>query len=160
VQALGKLFQSMGEGLANKAPYMLGKGLGMRTVPIQYSRSSDRHEIGVKVADLLEFKTKAITTPGRKDPVVSTGILDSYGDRFIHAETVVHKLDDKTIQRSWDLTGRQANQADFALDSKRVARGGIGWGCWSAHQELGDKRPYPEQMTGHDCCDGEPKKKG
>jgi hypothetical protein len=160
VAALGKLFAWMGAGVGMKAPFLLGKGLGMRTVPMQYSRSTDRREVGVSVPGLLEFKTRAIVNPGRSEPVTSSGILDSYGDRFVHAEALVHKLDDQTISRSFDLAGRQANQADFALDSKRVARGGIGWGCWSAHADLGDKRPYADPKDGgHACCDGESKAK-
>jgi len=158
VAALGKLFTWMGAGVGGKAPFLLGQGLGMRTVLMRYTLSANRHELGVSVPGILELQTRAIVNPGRKEPVTSTGILDSYGDGFRHAEALVHKLDDKTINRSFDLAGRQANQAEFTLDSTRVAKGGIGWGCWSAHEELGDKRPYAEPSDGgHPCCDGEAK---
>jgi hypothetical protein len=154
VAALGKWFESCVAGLGSKTPYLVGKALGMRKVPVRFHRSADRRELGVTIPGVLELQTRAIVNPGRSEPVVSTNILDSYGDRFVHAEAPVHKLDDPAIGRSFDLAGRQANQADFVLDAARVARGGIGWGCWSAHDALGDKRPYPEQQIGHSCCDG------
>lgn len=145
--ALQKLMVQNVGALGPKAKYLAGDFLGFRKVPMTYTISADRREYGVTVPGVLTFSTRAITNPGRTEPVVSTGVLDSYGDRFVHAETLVHKLDDAKIQHSWDLAGRQANQADFVVGSTRVAAGGIGWGCWSAHAELGDTAPYPETQT-------------
>ncbi|MFY9344725.1 MAG: DUF1326 domain-containing protein [Planctomycetota bacterium] len=154
VEALGKWFEACVAGLGSKTPFLVGQALGMRKVPLRFARSADRREIGFTIPGVLEVQTRAIVNPGRSEPVVSTGILDSYGDRFVHAEALVHKLDDPAIGRSFDLAGRQANQADFVLDAARVAKGGIGWGCWSAHDALGDKKPYPEQQIGHPASDG------
>jgi len=67
----------------------------------------------------------------------------------VHADCLAHKYSDAQAGYSWDLTGRQCNQADFVLDSAKLARGGIGWGCWTAHSDFGDGEKYGEQMLGH-----------
>ncbi len=128
-----------------KAKHLAGNLVGMRNVPIAYTVSPDKTEYGVIIPGILEFKTRSIFNPGQKTPVVSTGIMDAFGDRFVHADCLVHKYKDASINYEWDLTGRQSNQADFVLDNARVAQGGIGWGCWTSHVDFGDKGKYAEQ---------------
>ena len=128
-----------------KAPYLAGTMLGMRNVPIQYTVSANRKEYAVTIPGILDFKTAAIINPGQKNPVVSTGVMDAFGDRFVHADCLVHKYKDATINYAWDLTGRQCNFADFVLDNARMAKGGIGWGCWTSHVDFGDRGKYAEQ---------------
>ena len=128
-----------------KAQHLAGKFVGMRNVPIAYTVSPDKKEYGVTIPGILEFKTRAITNPGQKNPVVSTGIMDAFGDRFVHSECLVHTYKDETIHYEWDLTGRQSNQAEFVVNEARVAQGGIGWGCWTSHVDFGDKGKYAEQ---------------
>jgi hypothetical protein len=130
-----------------KAAHLAGKFVGMRKVPITYTK--DGGEWSTTIPGILELRTRAIYNPGRKNPAMSTGILDAFGDRFVHADCLVHKLHDAETGYQWDLTGRQCNQADFVLDRERIAKGGIGWGCWTAHADLGDKEPYGEQLIGH-----------
>ena len=137
------------KGMGSKSQYLVGKFAGLRQVPVVYKASPDHREISGTIPGILEFKTRSIVLPGHTEPVMSTGIFDDYGDRFIHAEAVANTYKDPTIGRSFDLTGRQANQADFAIDSIRAQKGGLGWGCWSAHPELGSKEKYQEKSIDH-----------
>ena len=137
------------KGMGSKAPYLAGKFAGMRKVPITYSVSTMRDAYAVTIPGILELKTRAIVNPGHAKPVVSTGIMDAFGDRFTHAETVAHKYKDDTIKYEWDLAGRQSNFADFVLNNERMAQGGIGWGCWTSHVDFGDKAKYQEQYKDH-----------
>jgi hypothetical protein len=82
--------------------------------------------------------------------VVTTGIFDDYGDRFVHAEALVHKYGDSQLGYSFDLSGRQANQTPFVLKASVAEKGGLGWGCYSGHAELGNKDKYAEQIVGDD----------
>jgi hypothetical protein len=146
VAALGSW---LGAGVAAwgaKAPYLAGDFRGLREVPMTTRVSSDRREYAVSIPGILEFQTRAIVNPGQREPVVSTGIMDAFGDRFVHSDALLHTYADATLGASWDLTGRQSNQADFAVDAARVAQGGIGWGCWTAHSDFGDGAPYGEQQ--------------
>jgi len=43
------------------------------------SVSAERHEYDAAVPGILELKTRAHFNPGRSEPVVSTGIMDSFG---------------------------------------------------------------------------------
>ena len=133
------------KGMGDKAPYLAGKFVGMRQVPIDYVVSKDRTEYGVTIPGILDFRTRAIVNPGQKKPVVSTGIMDAFGDQFTHAECLKHTYKDATINYEWELTGRQSNFAEFVLDDARMAKGGIGWGCWTSHVDFGDKGKYAEQ---------------
>lgn len=157
VQALRAMFDESLKPLGKKLPYLVGKVLAIQSVPMTYHVSADRREHHATIPGILEVKTRAIILPGHRKPVVSTGIFDEFGDQFIHAEPLVHTYRDPTVGREWDLAGRQANQADFALNPKRVARGGIGWGCWSAHADFGSREKYPEQIIGGEhhgsCCE-------
>ena len=110
-------------------------------VPMTTRVSRDKHEYDVSIPGILDLQTRAIVNPGRTEPVMSTGIMDAFGDRFVHSDTPRHTYSDPTLGTEWDLTGRQSNQAEFALDSARVAQGGIGWGCWTAHSDFGDEAP-------------------
>jgi hypothetical protein len=149
VGALQQMLNDTVKAWGAKAPYLAGKFVGLRKVPMTVAVSADKNEYDVEVPGILTLKTKAIYNPGHKEPVVSTGIMDAFGDRFVHSDTLVHKYDDKSIGYSWDLTGRQSNQATFTLNQKRVDQGGIGWGCWSAHAAFGDTEKYGEQLIGH-----------
>jgi hypothetical protein len=134
----------------DKAKHLAGKFVGMRKVPIAYEVSADRRSYGVTIPGILEFKTKAHVNPGQTEPVKSTGIMDAFGDSFVHADCLTHTYKDSTINYEWDLTGRQCNQADFVLNPERVAKGGIGWGCWTSHVDFGSTGKYGEQMVEHD----------
>lgn len=149
VAALKAMFDDDVKKAGPKAPYLVGKMLGMRKVPVTYEISKDKREYGVVIPGVLEFRTRSIILPGHTEPVTSTGIFDDFGDRFIHADCLVHKYNDAETKYSWDLSGRQANQADFTLTSTQAEKGGIGWSCWSAHADFGSKDPY-EEKTGDD----------
>jgi hypothetical protein len=149
MQALQEFLGAGAEALGDKAPYIAGKAEGLRQVPMAYTISADRRDHNFRIPGILELKTRSIILPGRTKPVVSEGIFDDFGDRFIHAESLTHTYEDKQIKHTWDLTGRQANQADFTLSGERVAKGGIGWACWSAHAALGSKGKYQEELIGH-----------
>jgi hypothetical protein len=132
-----------------KARHLAGEFKGVKRVPITYAISSDRKEWAATIPGILELRTRAIVNPGHSDPVVSTGIMDAFGDRFVHADPIAHKYHDDALKYHWDLTGRQANQAEFVLTPERVAKGGIGWGCWTAHSDYNDTGKYQEQMIEH-----------
>jgi hypothetical protein len=129
-----------------KADYLAGTFKGMSKASIRYTVSADKRDYNCSIdgGKTLDIQTRSIVLPGHQEPARLTGIFDAFGDSFVQAECLSHLY--KGSEYSWDLTGRQCNQADFVLNNARVARGGIGWACWSAHQDLGDKSPYPEQM--------------
>jgi hypothetical protein len=152
-EAQMKAFQGMLEGavkaMGPKAPYLAGKFAGVRNVPITYTVSADKSEYGVMIPGILELRTRSIVNPGQKNPVVSTGIMDAFGDRFVHSDCLVHKYKDTTLNYEWDLSGRQSNQAEFVLNNAIMAKGGIGWGCWTSHVDFGDKGKYGEEYRDH-----------
>jgi hypothetical protein len=131
-----------------KAEYLAGTFKGLRKAPVAYTVSADKRDYSCAIdgGKILEIRTRSIILPGHTEPARLTGIFDAFGDTFVQAECLSHKYNDAETHYSWDLTGRQCNQADFVLNNARLARGGIGWACWSAHENLGDKSPYPEQM--------------
>ena len=145
MKAFLKMLDGNVKAMGRKAPYLAGKLVGMRKVPIKYTVSPNRDEYSVVIPDILELRTRAIVNPGQSKPVVSTGIMDAFGDKFVHADCVSHKYKDASINYEWDLTGRQSNFADFVLNNERVAQGGIGWGCWTSHVDFGDRDKYQEQ---------------
>lgn len=149
VKALGDWLGAGVKAFGPKADYLAGKFVGLRQVPIEYTVSADRLSYDCVIPGVLELRTRAIFNPGQDRPVVSTGIMDAFGDRFVHADCLAHKYDDRTLGYAWDLTGRQCNQADFVLDSARIARGGVGWGCWTAHADFDDREPYGQQLIEH-----------
>jgi hypothetical protein len=134
------------ESWGPKAEHLAGKLVTVKRVPIRYSISEDKNIYACTIPGILELETAAIYNPGHKTPVVSEGILDAFGDRFVHADCKAHTYHDEALGYSWDLTGRQSNQADFTLTDERVAEGGIGWGCWTAHAEYGDDAKYQEEL--------------
>jgi hypothetical protein len=152
MQALGKMLEDGAKAVGEKGQYLVGQTVGMRKVPIQWTKSSDGRQWTVKIPNILDLQTKSIVLPGRKEPVKSTGIFDDYGDKFIHADCIKHQYNDPSINYSWKLDGKQANQADFTLTSDQVAKGGLTWACWSAHADLGDadKTQYQEKAIGHE----------
>lgn len=131
-----------------KAQFLAGTFKGLRKAPVAYTVSADKREYDCSVDDgkVLDVKTRSIILPGHTEPARLSGIFDAFGDAFVQADCLSHRYNDTASGYSWDLTGRQCNQADFVLNDARVAKGGIGWGCWSAHESLGDTAPYPEQM--------------
>jgi hypothetical protein len=133
-----------------KAKHLAGAFKGVKRVPMTYTVSADRRSYDCVIPGILELKTRAIVNPGHTTPVVSTGIMDAFGDRFVHAEPIAHKYEDKALGYKWDLTGRQANHADFKLTPDRLAKGAIGWGCWTAHSDYDDKGKYVEELKDHD----------
>jgi len=132
-----------------KAKHLAGEFKGVKRVPITYTVSADKRQYDAVIPGILELRTRAIINPGHTAPVVSTGIMDAFGDRFVHADPLVHTYKDAQLKYEWDLSGRQANQADFLLTPDRVAKGAIGWGCWTAHSDYSDKAKYQEQMIEH-----------
>jgi hypothetical protein len=132
-----------------KMQYLAGKDLGVRRVPMTWTKSADGREWRLSMPGILELQTRSIILPGRVEPARSSGIFDDYGDSFIHADTVVHTYNDPSIGYAWNLTGRQANQANFVLNPDRLAKGGIGWGCWSAHSDFDNESEYQERVTEH-----------
>jgi len=149
VKALGDWLGGVVAATGAKAPHLAGTFAGMREVPMTVTASAKKREYGCTIPGILELETRAIVAPGHAEPVMSTGILDSFGDRFVHSDTLVHKYDDRTIGYSWDLTGRQSNQAEFVLTPALAEKGHFGWGCWSAHEDLGDSEPYGEELRAH-----------
>lgn len=147
-KALQDMLTSQVQAWGAKAPHLAGKFLGMRKVPMQYTVSPDKRAYDCVIPGILQFRTRAIVNPGNSEPVMSIGILDSFGNRFVHAEAVAHEFNDAQIKYSWNLTGRQANFAEFVLTPDTKANGG-GWGCWTAHSQYGDKEPYQEQIQEH-----------
>ena len=133
-----------------KAKHLAGAFKGVKRVPMTYTVSADKMEYETRIPGILELRVRGHINPGHKSPAVSTGIMDAFGDRFVHADPLVHKYDDKALGYSWDLSGRQANFAEFVLNPDRVSKGAIGWGCWTAHSEYNDKEPYQEQLLGQE----------
>ncbi len=148
-EAVKGLFEGSIKEYGPKAAHLAGKISGIRKVPIAYSRSADRREWSCTIPGVLELRTRSIVLPGHTTPAVSTGIFDDFGDTLIHADALAHTYSDAKLGAKFDLTGRQSNQAEFVLDSIRAAKGGIGWGCYSGHKDLGSKDPYQEKDAGH-----------
>lgn len=148
-KALGEMLNADVASWGDKAAHLAGKFVGMRKVPISTKVGADGRSCVVTIPGILELETKAIINPGRSEPVRSSGIMDAWGDSFTHMEPVKHTLTDKETGYSWNLSGRQANFAEFHMTPERKAAGG-GWGCWTANAAYGDKGPYEEQLgDGH-----------
>jgi len=147
-KAFGEMLGNDVKALGPKAKYLAGSFKGIKRAPVRVTVSPDKKEYAASIPGVLEFKTRAIYNPGQTQPVVSTGIMDAFGDRFVHSDCVTHTYKDDALGYKWDLTGRQANQAEFRLTPERVAKGGIGWGCWTGH-DFNDPGKYQEQMIEH-----------
>jgi hypothetical protein len=148
-EALGKWLSEGVEALGPKAAFLAGDFKGIRRVPLAYSVSEDGREYTASIPGILELHCKAHVNPGHSDPVVTTGVLDAFGDRFIHADTLAHRYEDPELGYEWDLAGRQSNWCEFSTDSEEAKRGG-GWGCWTAHSSFGDAGQYQEEMVQDD----------
>lgn len=129
-----------------KARHLAGEFKGVKRVPLRYEIGANDRTYLASIPGILDFKASAHINPGHTEPVVSTGIMDAFGDRFIHADCETHIYKDAALKYDWNLNGRQANFARFTLTPDRVARGAIGWGCWTAHSEFKDGEPYQEQL--------------
>lgn len=149
LRALTGLLEAGVKALGGRARHLAGSALGIRQAPITYEITADGRGHNARIPGILDLKTRSIILPGRTNPAVSSGIFDDYGDQFVHADCLAHRYHDSRIRRGWDLTARQANQADFTLNPERLAAGGIGWGCWSAHADFGSTERYQEQLIGH-----------
>lgn len=137
------------------AAYVAGTFEGLRRAPMRYTVGPDGLSHSCEIEGVLDLRTRAIVNPGHDGPVTSTGVLDSFGETFVHADCLAHVYSDPAYPRhGHDLTGRQANFASFHVGTeelRRLARGALGWSCWSAHADLGDERPYEEDLvrSGH-----------
>lgn len=133
---------------AKNAEHTIGEFRGMRRVPIAWGEEPG-DVWAVSSPGLFEARVTPIVTPGHSRPVVTTGVHDDYGDSFTHCHLLRLTYDDPQIGEHWELSGRQANRTSFVLTPQRVAAGGIGWGCWSAHEQMGNASQYQERMIGH-----------
>jgi hypothetical protein len=135
--------------LGDKQEHLVGKFLGMRRAPMSISGSDEARQWHVVIPSVLDLDIHYIVLPGRTEPVRSANIFDDYGESFIHADCITHTYNDPQIKYAWNLNGKQCNWAPFDIDSKRFARGGVGWGCWSAHAEFNNASEYQERAIGH-----------
>lgn len=149
-KALGDMLTADVKAWGPKAKYLAGDFKGIKRVPMKVEVSTDRREYAIAIADILDLRVRALVVPGHRNPAVSTGILDAFGDRLVHADCLSHRYKDAALNYEWDLTGRQSNYAEFTLTPERAAKGGIGWGCWTGNVEFGDTGQYREQITDHD----------
>jgi hypothetical protein len=136
-----------------KVPFLAGAVAGFKKVPMTWQASSNREEYLASIPNVLDLKVRAIHNPGHPEPVTSVGILDDFGNSFVHCDTLAHsyKDSDPDLKKydGWDLKGRQSNYADFMIGSELKTNYTLGWGCWSAHKELGSKDQYQERLVGH-----------
>ncbi|MBI1849635.1 MAG: DUF1326 domain-containing protein [Planctomycetes bacterium] len=147
-KALGDMLNDDVKSWGDKAAFLAGKFVGMRKVPMTTALSPDGLGYSCKIPGILDIETCAIVNPGRTEPVKSSGIMDAWGDSFTQCNAKVHTLNDASIGYSWDLSGLQANFANFHLTPEKKAAGG-GWGCWTANAKYGDNSPYQEQLHDH-----------
>jgi hypothetical protein len=136
-----------------KVPFLAGAIVGFKKVPMTWEASKSHEEFHTTIPNVLDLRVKAMHNPGHPEPVRSIGILDDFGNEFVHCDTLVHLYKDKDPDVNkydgWDLKGRQSNYADFAIGSALTSTYTLGWGCWSAHKELGSQDTYQERMIGH-----------
>jgi hypothetical protein len=144
----------MEEGLKamdpEKLKHLAGAFAGFRRAPIRWTSEKTGDAFRCEIPGIYDFSMKAIRNPGHPEPVTSTGILDDFGNSFVHGETLAHLYKDPTLPRDgWDLKGRQANYASFTLASDLPTTYTIGWGCWSAHKAYGTRDDYQERIPCH-----------
>jgi hypothetical protein len=136
-----------------KVPFLAGAIVGFKKVPMTWNESKNHEEFHTTISTVLDLQIRAIRNPGHPEPVRSIGVLDDFGNSFIHCETLTHtfKDSDPDVKKydGWDLKGRQANLADFSIGSDVQSSYTLGWGCWSAHKDLGATDTYQERMLGH-----------
>jgi hypothetical protein len=144
VAAIQGMLNDSVKGWGDRAAHLAGKFIGLRKAPVDVKVDTDGLGWACAIPDVLDLRTRAIFNPGHTKPVTSEGIMDSFGDSFIHADPLAHSYGDKTTGYRWDLKGRQANFAKFHLTPAHTGKGG--WGCWTAHSTFGDTGLYQEQM--------------
>jgi len=134
-----------------KLPYLAGAFAGFKTVPMTWQSTSDRESYLVKVPGVLDLQVKAIRNPGHPEPVTSTGVLDDFGNSFVHSDTIKHEYKDPSLPKydGWDLRGRQSNYAHFVIGSGVTKPYTVGWGCWSAHKDFQTDGNYQERLLNH-----------
>jgi hypothetical protein len=136
-----------------KFSYLGGNFVGFKRVPMRWAASRDGESYETGISGILDLKVKAMHNPGHPEPVTSAGILDDFGNSFVHCETLVHEYKDPSPEfksyDGWDLKGRQSNYAHFEIGSDLKTDYKLGWGCWSAHKDLGSSDQYEERMIGH-----------
>lgn len=136
-----------------KLPYLAGAFAGFKKAPMTWLSNPAKEEYGCSIPGILEFRVTWMHNPGHAEPVRSSGIFDDYGNSFTHCDTASHVYKDAAPELAkysgWDLTGRQSNHADFVIGSDVKSACAIGWGCWSAHSDLGGKDKYQERLIGH-----------
>jgi hypothetical protein len=149
-EALKKFLTAGVEGIREEArPYLVGTAKGMRRAPITWTASEGTGEWSCTIDKVLELRSKTLVLPGRKEPATLVNIFDDFGNRLIQGKALKHTYNDPQIGYQWELTGRQINTAPFHITHARVAEGGIGWGCWSAHADFADTGEYQERSIGH-----------
>src|SRR6185436_4204247 len=77
-----------------KAKYLAGSFKGIKRVPLTYTVSADKRTYTCVIPGILDLKTHAIVNPGHTEPVRSTGIMDAFGDQFVHADADSHVYKD------------------------------------------------------------------
>jgi hypothetical protein len=140
----------VGELGEKKLPYLAGAFVGFKRAPITWTVVKKGDEYHTSIPKVLDLKVKAIRNPGHPEPVQSVGVLDDFGNSFVHCEATAHTYKDGEIKYDgWDLAGKQANYADFVIGSGLQSPYKLGWGCWSAHKDFGTKDDYQERKAGH-----------
>jgi hypothetical protein len=147
----------MGSGIKEldakgKVPFLAGAIVGFKKVPMTWEAPAPE-QYHASIPGILDLRIRAIHNPGHPEPVTSAGIMDDFGNAFVHCDTLAHTYKDPAPELKkydgWDLKGRQSNYADFSIGSDRKTTYTIGWGCWSAHKDLGSSEAYQERMLGH-----------
>lgn len=133
---------------AKKLAHLAGAFQGFRRAPIRWTSGVEAYRC--EIPGLYDFSLKALKNPGHPEPVTSTGILDDFGNSFVHGDTLAHLYKDPALPRDgWDLKGRQSNYASFTLASDLSTTYTVGWGCWSAHKDYGARDDYQERIPCH-----------
>ena len=136
-----------------KLPYLAGSFVGFKKVPMSWDESKDRESYAAGIAGTLDLKVKAMHNPGHPEPVTSAGVLDDFGNSFVHCDTLVHTYKDSDpmlkAYDGWDLKGRQSNYAHFTIGSDLKTDYKLGWGCWSAHRDFSATDSYQERDIAH-----------
>ena len=143
----------MTEGLKSMNPaklkHLAGAFAGFKRAPIRWTADKGGDAFRCEIPGIYDFALKALRNPGHPEPITSTGILDDFGNSFVHGDTLTHVYKDAALPRDgWDLKGKQSNYATFTLASDLPTTYAIGWGCWSAHRDYGTRNTYQER----DCC--------
>jgi hypothetical protein len=133
-----------------KVPYLAGSFVGFKKIPMTWEASKDREAYVIKAPGILDLQVKAIRNPGHPEPVTSVGVLDDFGNSFVHCNTAAHSYKDASLKYDgWDLKDRQSNYAHFVIGSDVKMPYAVGWGCWSAHKDFQTDGNYQERLLNH-----------